>query len=249
MELKDYMKIIRKRLLLISAIVMVACGLTGVKTYLYTDQVYQATAKLIVSQSFEVGGTRTIDWDVIQSNIRLISSYKEIINSSAILNKVVSNYPDLKASPGELSSVLQISAASDSQVMNINATDISYERAAHIVNAVATVFKNEIPSIMKVDNVTILSEATPSADAAPINKSPIFYIVLSFIVSLMLAIGFVFLLDYFDDTIKSEEDVLQSLELPVLSHITKINKSDLNPRKTRVSEKKVGEGTYVTARQ
>ncbi|WP_308638428.1 YveK family protein [Paenibacillus silvisoli] len=249
MELKDLMKIIRKRLLLISVIVIAACALTGVKTFLYTDPVYQATAKLIVSQSFEVDGTRTIDWNVIQSNIKLISSYKEIMNSSAILNKVIVQYPELHATPGEISSALQVSSASDSQVMNIEVKSTSVERAVNIVNAVATVFKNEIPSIMKVDNVTILTEANADASAAPINKSPIFYIILSFIVSLMLAIGLVFLLDYFDDTIKSEDDVLKSLDLPMLSHITRINKSEFSPRKSRSSKTKAGEGTYVTAGQ
>lgn len=249
MELKELLKMVRKRLFLIAAVVIVACGLTGVKSFLYTTPVYKASAKLIVSQSVEVNGTQTMNWDAIQSNIKLINSYKEIINSSAIMDKVTSQYPDLKATPGELSSMLQVSSASDSQVMNIQATDISYKRAANIVNAVATVFKREIPSIMHVDNVTILTEANVDAAATPVNKSPLFYIVLSFIVSLMLAVGFVFLLDYFDDTLKSEEDVLQSLELPVLSQITRISKSDMNFRRSRTSEKKVGEGTYVTARQ
>ncbi|SEO63831.1 YveK family protein [Paenibacillus sp. OV219] len=249
MELKELLSMVRKRLLLISLFVIVACGLMGVKSYLYTVPVYKASAKLIVSQSFEVNGTRAIDWNVMQSNIKLISSYKEIIDSSTILNKVISNYPELKASPSAISSVLKVSSASDSQVMNIEVTDTSYKRAANIVNAVAHVFKSEIPSIMKVDNVTILSDANVEAEASPINRSPIFYMVLSFIVSLMLSIGFVFLLDYFDDTIKNEEDVLQSVELPMLSYITKINRSDLKPRKLRASEKKVGDGTYVTARQ
>ena len=145
--------------------------------------------------------------------------------------------------------MLSVSSASESQVMNLEATDTSYKRAVSIVNAVATVFKNEIPSIMKVDNVTILSEANIKDEASPINSSPVVNIILSFIISLMLAIGLVFLLDYLDDTIKSEEDVLQSLELPMLSYITKINKSDLNPRKSRASEKQVGESAYVTAKQ
>ncbi len=249
MELKGYLKVIRKKLLLIASIVLAACVLTGIKSFLYTDPVYQASAKLIVNQSFKVDGTQMVDWNSIQSNIMLINSYKEIIDSAAILDKVVSKYPDLKSTPNELSAMLSVSSANDSQVMNLEATDTSYKRAVSIVNAVATVFKNEIPSIMKVDNVTILSEANIKDEASPINRSPVVNIILSFIVSLMLAIGLVFLLDYLDDTIKSEEDVLQSLELPMLSYITKINKSDLNPRRSRASEKQVGESAYVTAKQ
>jgi len=223
--------------------------LTGIKSFFYTDPVYQASAKLIVNQSFKVDGTQMVDWSNIQSNILLINSYKEIIDSAAILDKVVSKYPDLKSTPDELSAILSVSSANESQVMNLEATDTSYERAVSIVNAVATVFKNEIPSIMKVDNVTILSEANIKDEASPINSGPVVNVILSFIVSLMLAMGLVFLLDYLDDTIKSEEDVLQTLELPMLSYIIKINKSDLNPRRSRASEKQVGESAYVTAKQ
>lgn len=249
MELKGYLQIIRKRLLLISAIVVVACVLTGVKSFMFTDPVYKASAKLIVNQAYDVNGTQMVDWNIIQSNITLINSYKEIIDSAAILDKVVASYPDLHATPAELSSVISVSSASDSQVMNIDVTDTSYKRAVDIANAVATVFKNEIPSIMKVDNVTILSEANLKDEASPVNTSPVVTVILSFIVSLMLAVGLVFLLDYLDDTIKSEEDVMRELDLPMVAYITKIGKSDLHPRRNRVSEKKVGESTYVTAKQ
>ena len=94
MELKGYLKVIRKKLLLIASIVLAACVLTGIKSFLYTDPVYQASAKLIVNQSFEVDGKQMVDWSSIQSNIMLINSYKEIIDSAAILDKVVSKYPD-----------------------------------------------------------------------------------------------------------------------------------------------------------
>ncbi|SFI88383.1 Capsular polysaccharide biosynthesis protein [Paenibacillus sp. UNC496MF] len=246
MELKRYMMILRKKMWLISAIVVVICALTGVKSFFYTDSVYKASAKLIVSQSFNVEGTQMLDWTNIQSNIMLISSYKEIINSSAILDKVVSKYPDLKITPNELGAQLTVSAASDSQVMNIDATDTSYPRAVKIVNAVSEVFKNEIPSIMKIDNVTILSKANLKDEAGPINTSPIITVILSFIVSLFLGIGIVFLLDYLDDTIKTEDDVLGTLDLPMLTYISKINKSDLSPRRMRAKNKQVGEGAYAT---
>jgi capsular polysaccharide biosynthesis protein len=133
--------------------------------------------------------------------------------------------------------------------MNISAVDTSYKHAVEIVNAVSTVFKEEIPKIMKVDNVTILSEADPNVLASPINSNPVISIILAFIVSLMLAVGLVFLLDYLDDTIKSEEDIASTLELPTLSYISRISRSDLKVRRTRGAQQKVGDGAYATAKQ
>ncbi|MBD3921525.1 lipopolysaccharide biosynthesis protein [Paenibacillus sp. PR3] len=249
MELKQIMQIIRKRLLLITSIVVIVSALVGIKSFMFTEDVYQANSKLIVSQSFNVNGTEMMDYSNIQSNIKLINSYKEIIYSSAILNKVVSAHPELNETPVGIASKLGVSSASDSQVMNIVAVDTNYRHAAEIVNAVAIVFKQEIPKIMKVDNVTILSEAEVNAFAVPTNSSPFKAVILAFIVSLMLAVGLVFLLDYLDDTIKSEEDIVSALELPMLSYISRISKSELKVRRTRGVQQKVGEGVYATAKQ
>lgn len=249
MELKQYMQIIRKRLLLITSIVVIVSALVGIKSFMFNQDVYQSTAKLIVSQSFKVNGTEIMDWSNVQTNLLLISSYKEIMYSSAILNKVVSEYPELNETPANIASKLIISSANDSQVMNISAVDTTYSHAAEIVNAVSKVFKEEISKIMKVDNVTILSEADPSVNASPINSNPAISVILAFIVSLMLAVGFVFLLDYLDDTIKSEEDIASTLDLPMLSYISRISKSELKVRRTRGVQQKVGEGSYAAAKQ
>jgi capsular polysaccharide biosynthesis protein len=248
-ELKQYMSIIRKRLLLITSIVVVVTGLMGVKTYMFTEPLYQASAKLIVSQSFNVNGTQIMDWSSIQSNIMLINSYKEIIYSTAILGRVASENPDLRESANSIANKIIVSAANDSQVMNIAVNDSSYKHAVEVVNAVATVFKSEIPKIMKVDNVTILSEADMNAASVPINSRPLLTVLLSFIVSLMLAIGLVFLLDYLDDTIKSEEDIANTLDVPMLAYISRIGRSELKVRRTRGIQQKVGEGSYAAAKQ
>jgi capsular polysaccharide biosynthesis protein len=243
------MSIIRKRLLLITSIVVVVTGLMGVKTYMFTEPLYQASAKLIVSQSFNVNGTQIMDWSSIQSNIMLINSYKEIIYSTAILGRVASENPDLRESANSIANKIIVSAANDSQVMNIAVNDSSYKHAVEVVNAVATVFKSEIPKIMKVDNVTILSEADMNAASVPINSRPLLTVLLSFIVSLMLAIGLVFLLDYLDDTIKSEEDIANTLDVPMLAYISRIGRSELKVRRTRGIQQKVGEGSYAAAKQ
>lgn len=248
MELKRFYHILRKRMVLISLIVIAACVLTGIKSFLYTEDVYRANAKLIVSQSFDIEGTQVMNVSLIQSNIMLINSYIEIIHSSAILNKVVEKYPDLQATPGEINSKISVSNANDSQVMNLTVVDSSYKRAAEIANAVAVVFKENIPAIMHVDNVTILSEADTAANASPVNSNPVLMVIISFIVSLMLAVGLVFLLDYLDDTVKTEADVVQTLGLPMLSYISKINKSEMKIRSSRGIKQKAGE-TYAAAKQ
>ncbi|AJY73979.1 YveK family protein [Paenibacillus beijingensis] len=251
MELKEYGRIIAKRIWLIVAIVVIACVATAVKTYYFTTPVYKADTKLIVNQQSTVAnGAEAINYNDIQTNIKLINSYKEIIKSAAIMDKVAQIYPDLKLSSDELSSRVSVSSASDSQVMNLSFRSTSYTQAAKAVNAIAKVFKDQIPLIMKVDNVAILNTAKIDNVPGPINSSPSLNMMIAFIVSLMIAIGLSFLLDYLDDTIKGEQDIANVLDLPMLAMITKFEPNGANSRKPSISQQQsVKEGKYAAANQ
>lgn len=249
MELKEYMHILRKRFWIIVAFVVVACIGAGVKNYFFTVPVYEANAKLIVNQAYNAEGFPNLDIGSIQSNIKVINSYIEIIKSPAILDKVSAKYPDLGMSGSQLGQNIQVTAAKESQVMSLTAIGISSEKAAKTVNAVAKVFKSQIPAIMKVDNVTILSEAKTTDSSRPINVNPSLNILVSFLVGLLLAIGFVFLLEYLDDTLKTEDELEKELGIPALAVISKIKKEEARISKQTTSQKQVGDGQYATVNQ
>ncbi|MDO7907198.1 Wzz/FepE/Etk N-terminal domain-containing protein [Paenibacillus sp. JX-17] len=249
MELKEYMKVIRKRIWLIAAIVIIACAATAIKSFYFSQPIYEASAKLIVNSSQQSNGVSTLDYGSVQTNIALINSYKEIMASSAIMEQVMSSYPDLRDTPQGLARKLKVDSANDSQVMNLTVTDTSYAAAVKKVNSIAKVFKAQIPTIMKVNNVTILSEAKMDEDSGPINSSPVTNIVISLIASLILSIGLAFMLNYLDDTFKTEEDIEKELGLPTLALIGKINKVDMRSSRTPLNHKQVGEGQYAALNQ
>lgn len=100
-----------------------------------------------------------------------------------------------------------VSTASESQVMSITVQGTTYEKAAKTVNAISNVFQSQIPLIMKIDNVAILSEAKVDSNASPINMKTTLSIIVSLFAGLVLAIALVFLMDYLDDTFKSEAEL------------------------------------------
>ncbi|GGD76257.1 YveK family protein [Paenibacillus nasutitermitis] len=241
MELKHYFKIVIKKIWLIAIIVAIGCIIAGIKSYYLTTPLYQANAKLIVNQSSQNAGA--VNMNTLQMNIMLINSYKEIIKSPAILNKVYEEYPELKVSPGKIS----VASANNSQIMNLIYDDTSYENAAKSINAIAKVFKEQIPSIMNIDNVTILSGAIEVGSPSPYNSNPPMNIAIAIAVSLMLGLGLVFLLDYLDNTYKTEAELESDLGLPTLALVMNMNKEDIRPRNQSSSKnKKVGEGAYAT---
>lgn len=249
MELKQYFKIIQKKWWLIAIIVVIAITAACVKSFYFTTPIYAANAKLIVNQKGSADGI--LNTGTIQTSIFLINSYKEIIKSSAVMDKVVEKFPDLGATAGEIAAGISVTSANNSQVMNLVYKDMSYAKAAAIVNAVSKVFKDQIPHIMNVDNITILSMAETKATPAPINLNPMMNILISLIVSLILGIGLVFLLNYLDDTLRTEAEIVEILNVPVLTAIGEITKGDLKASRkvASVQNSKVGEGKYAALNQ
>jgi len=75
---------------------------------------------------------------------------------------------------------------------------------------------------MKIDNVSILSKAEVQNDIAPVKPRPLLNIAISILVGLMVGVGLSFLLEYLDNTVKTEQDIETILELPVIGAITNI---------------------------
>jgi capsular polysaccharide biosynthesis protein len=248
-ELKEYLNIIRKRIWLILILVIVACVTTAAVSFYWIKPVYSASTKLIVNKSADFQGLDKIDLNSVNANIRLINTYKEIIKTPAILDKVTAKYPDLNLTTEQLNTKIKVQASTDSQIMTISAEDYTYNQAFQIVNAVALVFKEEIPSIMKVDNVAILNEAKPVEHPVPIKPIKSLNIIIAFVVSLMVSVGIIFLLEYLDDTIKTEKDIEQYLGVPTLVTIMKVKQADLKGKTPNTTQKMVGERTYASVNQ
>lgn len=247
MELKEFFGVILKKWWLIAIIVIAAMIGSFIKSYYFTTPIYAANAKLLVNQ-FSGDGSTTVNAGTIQASINLINTYKEIIRSSAVMNKVVEQYPELGKTAAQLSSQLVVTSANNSQVMNLIFQDISYAQASTTVNAVAAVFKEQIPKIMNVENITILSEADTTISPSPINLNTVMNLLISFMVSLLLALGLVFLLDYLDNTLKTEVEITEIMDVPVLAVVGKISKGDLkqSARARALQNQKGGEGQYAT---
>jgi capsular polysaccharide biosynthesis protein len=243
--MKDYFKVVRRRWWLIAAIVAFACGATATYDYYFPNAIYEANSKLIVTNSGQNSMTARPDMNEINSNIMLIETYKEIIATPAIMEKVVQQYPDIRMDVAKLIESVRVEASKGSQVMSISIQDPSLDQAVMIVNAVAEVFKQEVPQIMSVNNITILSEAKKSDHSHPVSYGMLMKSLIAFGLSLFLALGLVFLLEFLDDSIKTEEDVELYLGLPMLASVTRIRKARVQKNTEGSKKKRVGESIHV----
>ncbi|MCU6708787.1 Wzz/FepE/Etk N-terminal domain-containing protein [Paenibacillus sp. J5C_2022] len=248
LELRHYLTIIRKRLVFILLFVVLCSAAAAIYSIYFKDKMYEASTKIIVNQTASQLATGQLDINQINSNIKMIETYKEIIKTPAILDKVASQYPQLELTTEQLASKIRVSSVNNTQVMTLVVQDIQYRKAAETVNAVSLIFREEIQKIFKVENVSILNSANPDANPGAVSPNVPLNIAIAFVVSLMLAVGVVFLLEYLDDTIKTEADVLEYLGQPTLAMISKMNTEEAKASSKQASNQtyKAGEFERVT---
>lgn len=236
LELKDYITIIKKRLALIVSLVVVFAAITGIVSFLFIQPVFESKTKLIVNNSKSV--TESLDLNSVNLDIRLVDTYKQIIKTTAITDKVAVQNPEFGLSGEQIERLITVSSVNNTQVLTISAKHNDYALTVNLVNEVAKVFVEEIPKIMTVNNVTILEAAKMLENPQPVAPNPVLNIAISIVVALMLGIGIALILEYLDDSIKNEKDVAQYIGLPVLISIPKILPADYEIGKSKATAAK-----------
>lgn len=232
-SLKELLETLRKRIFLILAITLTAVMVSGIVSFFFLTPIYQASTQILINKSnTDQGSYNPAD---VQTSLQLINTYNVIIKSPAILDLVIDEM-DLNMTSGQLSSKVTVNNENQSQVMNISVQDEDPNIAAELANTIAKVFKEE--NIMKADNINILSKAEVTDGQAPIKPQPLLNIAIALVVGLMAGVGLAFLLEYFDNTVKNEQDVEKNLGLPILGVISVIEEAKLEEMKKRRSERK-----------
>jgi capsular polysaccharide biosynthesis protein len=235
-SLRELMETLQKRIRLIILITLTAVLVSGAVSFFLLTPVYQSSTQLLVNQS--KSEQPAYNPGEIQTNLQLINTYTVILKSPAILEKVISDL-DLDLNVSQLTSKITVGSENESQVMNLSVQDTDPKLAATIANKTAEVFQNEIPKIMNVDNVSILAKAEVGEKQAPIKPKPFLNIAIAAVVGLMIGVGLAFLLEFLDNTIKTEHEVEKLLGVPVLGSIARISEQD---------EKKAGRGADRNSR-
>lgn len=235
LDLRELFSILRKRLPLIGIITALAVLISGLISYFIMTPQYEAQAEILVNQSRP--GSE-IDQGDIRTNIELMNTYQVVIKSPRILELVIDRY-ELDKTYAELDAQIQVSSVQDSQVMSITVTDPHPEQAAYIANAVAETFQTEIISLMNVDNVHIMAEARVDEEPVPVQPKPLLNMAIAGVVGLMTGVGLSFLLEYLDNTIKTEQEIEQLLGLPVLGSIAQM-KDEERPLNRARAQRSVG---------
>lgn len=218
-SLQELFSTLKKRMGLIIGAMIAAVAVAAIISYFFLTPIYQASTQILVNQ--QKVEQQAFNSQDIQTNLQLINTYNVIIKSPVILSKVIENL-DLDITPAALNSQITVSSEQNSQVVNVTVQDPEPYKAVDIANTTAEVFQTEIANLMKVDNVNILSPAVYAENPKPVKPDPVLNMAIAAVVGLMLGVGIAFLLEYLDTTVKTEQDIEDLLELPILGIVSPI---------------------------
>lgn len=215
-DLKELFEFIKNKLGLLIIITVGICLLGCVYGLFLQKPMYKSYTTIILS-----GSDSQITQSELSLSKSLVDTYAEIVKSRRVLEQVIEEL-NLDTTYEKLSNKISVASVNNTEIIKIIVTDTDPTEAKNIANVTANYFTKEVVDLYKVNNVNVLDEANTTNIPYNINvaKQIIIYLFIGFIIGA----GVLFIIFYFDRTIKSAEQVEQKIKLPILGSVEECNK-------------------------
>lgn len=223
-NIKDFFNYLKKYILIICGVVVIF--VIGVFTYdkSIKKPLYTTYTTIILTKSNEAQTSTTITQNDILLNQKLVETYTKIIKSKLVLDQVISE-TGITYTAEELGQNVAVEAYENTEMLKISVTDSDPELAASIANSIAQVFSGEVAKIYQMNNISVIDIAQVPEEVSNNTLTRDFFIAL--FISIFGSIGVIFIIYYFDDSIKLTDDLEEEIGMPV---IAKVFKSDIGSK-------------------
>ena len=230
MELKDYIRVIRKRWQIIVAVTLVVLAGAALATAL-SPKVYEAKTRLFVSTS----GSSDSNALLSGSNFtqQRVKSYADVITTPNVLDPVIKSL-QLNTTAAALGDQITATVPLDTVLIEVSVTNPNPRVAAEVAGAVGQQFTRTVADLESVTKgqsspvkVTVVS--APTVPTTPISPKPTRNLALGVVLGLLLGLGLALLRDLLDTTIKNEKDCQEVTDATVIGGIAFDPEASKNP--------------------
>ena len=215
--------------LLRKAWLIVLCAVVfGIGGYIYTDQcvdpMYRSSILLYVNNSAKTDDNDNISSSDLATSQRLVKTYIIILRSDPVMDKVAANLErstGKKLSGAAINGMISAGAEDDTEVFRVSVSNTDPVLAAEVANAVAAVAPKEIEAVILGSSAKVVQQATVAG--APYSPNQTRQAALFAVIGAVLAIAFVLIREFMDVRIKSEEDLAEICDAPILGYIPELN--------------------------
>lgn len=187
--------------------------------FIIVPMYHSSTTLILVSNDNSQNSTMLQSEVTLNKN--LVTTYSEIVKSRTVLTKVIDELK-LDTNVVDLSNKITVTSIENTEIIKIEVSDKSAEEAKKITETTATVFKDEVQKIYNLTNVSVVDQAYLADE--PYNISPVKQFSIFTLIGIVIGTLIVFLIFYFDTSIKSGEEIEEKLNLPVIGKVVLVEK-------------------------
>ncbi|WP_188779388.1 polysaccharide biosynthesis tyrosine autokinase [Marmoricola endophyticus] len=225
MELRDYLRIVRRRWRVILACLVLVVAVAGVLTARATPQ-YQSSTQLFVS-SAQSSGDDDSSGSAYQGGLaatQRVTSYAQLVTQGELTSQVIDDL-DLDLTPSQLAEKITATAQPDTVLLKIQVTDPDPKLAQRICGALATDLQATIKDIETPPGMKRPLLKGTITDPASLPTSPVSpqverNIGLAVVLGLLLGLGLAVVRELLDTSVKTAEQVSDTLEAPVVGGVS-----------------------------
>lgn len=182
--------------------------------FIIVPMYHSSTTLILVSNDNSQNSTMLQSEVTLNKN--LVATYSEIVKSRTVLTKVIDEL-HLDTDVANLSNQITVTSVENTEIIKIEVSDESAEKARKIAETTAEVFKDEVQKIYNLTNVSVVDKAYLAEK--PYNINPIKQFTIFTCAGIVAGAFILFLIFYFDTSIKSSEEIEEKLSLPVVGKV------------------------------
>ena len=217
-QLREFLYLLKKKWALIVFIIAICLISTIAITKYVIKPVYESKTKVFVGK--EINNESTYDQWEIQMYQQLMQTYVELASTNNLIESALESI-NLDKDVEEVLENLSVVQKENTQILEISYKSIDSKESFDVVNAITNEFikvsRNIIPNV----NVEIIDDAKIPKE--PLTDNLLRNLVVAFIGGCVLSVSLILLMDFFNDTFNSKEEVERNLGLPIIGVIPRYN--------------------------
>ncbi|MDO6355951.1 Wzz/FepE/Etk N-terminal domain-containing protein [Caloramator sp. CAR-1] len=217
LDLRELFDILQKRWRLIINITATFVVISIILSFFVLTPVYEAKVTVIVGKE-EQNTEKRIDYNDIMMYQKLVKTYAGIAKSRTVVERTIKSL-NMDIEYEKFLDKLSVTPQPDTQIMDIKFQSKDPKEAMLTANKLTDVFLDESKRIYPTNTIQVMDYAV--MPEKPVKPKKLLNIAIAFVLGIMVSFGTIFILEYMDNTIKTENDVEKILELPVIGIIPK----------------------------
>ena len=229
-NLGDLLSYFKKHLILFIVMVLFVVSAGTIYSVFLLKPEYKAQATVILSSD---KSKNTVQSE-INANKNLIDTYTEVVKSHRVLDRV-KNKMQIDDTYEQLVKKVTVASLKDTEIISISVVDRDKNHSYSLANTIADTFTNEIGQIYNDKSVNVLDRAVEPQKPHNVDlvKQEAIYVA----AGIVLATAIIFLMFYFDRTIKTTEQIEQLFKLPIYGKVRKLETEKQKQQRKKRAEK------------